>query len=1624
MSETPAITGLGICSKTICGKIEASNKNIKLADFGSNPKINLANGRFIFEHNDLSIGGENFSISISHIYNYNPTNYYSCGKSFKLNIQEKLIKINDSIYNIVDSIGDSNLFILLDSASSRYYNPLDPTKILTVPITGCPYIVDGLGNKTYFNNRGNIDHIVSGINSNIVKTFEYDINGRVTKVFDERLRINNEIKSFILFSYYSNTNLLESIVAYDNYNTKKYGVLFEYDDFNLIRIKRAAYNDNGILLETKTIKEFSYNHKGRLYSIIDTETRSASLMFYDSYDRISEVNFGVIDDMSNPDNTSIVLGAGIYVSKGKNTYTYYLDSDGSTYETDIKNEDDVITAFYLDSRCNIVSKFERTASNSVKTLSKERGKKLTISCYNPSVIYSGKLLNGDNTYTVNQCEFSINDSFNLSHYEKNDNKYFECSFWIKHDLDVDRLKIKVEYKLTNDINYREDYAWINGNAKGAYQRVSTIITLDEENGSFNSKSLKAMRISLCYASGINAGSFDISYLLFNPSSFVSFCANSHALTNPLPIRDVETIVLNDEVYINNLTSDSLFLTEDDIMRSLMNKYIRDYPISGHVCFDLICNGGTKLMPNVYKLVFVHGNINCDLTRNDFHILVNTILSNNKIKISQNYHFQTSSFKISSYNYFYENGIGGLSSENDHYTTCETKYNYRGQKLSETDEYNIKTINTYNSYGELIKTEKTTIDGANKEVSDITYANNNENIKTVSSGFESRDYNYISPSSINNETIANSYNSSSDTYVNTTNKTKSIYNSYFDRITRVEEYDGNNVVASNDITYENGRIRTVSDGYCKFGQIHDFINDIVTYTQFQSPSSSTEDISQTDSIEKVGTNKIHKSTFNGNSNNSISTIVDKYDRVLSVKEGTNEKVSYDYIESSESTSVQNVSTIYDAFEQLTTTFNYDLYNNLYGFQKGNNHLKIEQIASGDTKYTFGSNEKYFSHIAFDNNKVISPRISSTGMSRDLNNDSDDDLDEMKEYRKNYTYDFLGRLIKKKVNDVYTESDKSLTSEQNIEYLDIGSNKTKIPRKISYSSQYSEWPSQYSLTGVTRSISQEESYSYDNRGRLSSIQDTITYSSITTHTQTGPYYYGPYTITQTKSYTYDNLNRITSEKDTIFGDKTYVYGSNGKLDYITEGARSYFLSYNSKNQISFCRGVYFTYDNMGNRSSMTINNTTTDYSYTRGNLLSNVGSDISYYYNKDGVRFKKIVNNTTTIYYLDGNKILGESRSDGTEIRYFYDIDGLSGIRYNSTNYEYVRNAFGDIIMITKDGALICEYFYDAFGNCKVFNSDRTENTSSSFIGNINPFRWKSHYLDTETNLYYANGSYYDPSISEHVDAVRFSSIIDNAFIPFSLNPNGIMCNNIFGYIPNTDNIETSQELSVNPAYDINANKPWWETMWTSMLRWFYDLNPLIKIGFGITLFALAVLISIKVHDGLNEAIPFIVELTIAFFVGVTGKIYSSINNAITNNESIPDAFIHGLADGILFGGVFALIISCINALRIIRYKRIKTTGTPNVIGRNGEEYISQITGLSKNRESIGINGRNRIPDFVDKDKKILIESKNVARQSMTRQLKDYVIIAKNNGWKMEMYIRHKTILTKTIDDFITIKYFPW
>ena len=55
----------------------------------------------------------------------------------------------------------------------------------------------------------------------------------------------------------------------------------------------------------------------------------------------------------------------------------------------------------------------------------------------------------------------------------------------------------------------------------------------------------------------------------------------------------------------------------------------------------------------------------------------------------------------------------------------------------------------------------------------------------------------------------------------------------------------------------------------------------------------------------------------------------------------------------------------------------------------------------------------------------------------------------------------------------------------------------------------------------------------------------------------------------------------------------------------------------------------------------------------------------------------------------------------------------------------------------------KYNYNAWGNCTVCNSDGTPNTSSTFIGNITPFRYRGYYWDKDLGLYYLHSRYYAP-----------------------------------------------------------------------------------------------------------------------------------------------------------------------------------------------------------------------------------------------------------------------------------------
>ena len=78
--------------------------------------------------------------------------------------------------------------------------------------------------------------------------------------------------------------------------------------------------------------------------------------------------------------------------------------------------------------------------------------------------------------------------------------------------------------------------------------------------------------------------------------------------------------------------------------------------------------------------------------------------------------------------------------------------------------------------------------------------------------------------------------------------------------------------------------------------------------------------------------------------------------------------------------------------------------------------------------------------------------------------------------------------------------------------------------------------------------------------------------------------------------------------------------------------------------------------------------------------------------------------------------------------------------------------GDVTRIfDRRGTLVAQYVYDAWGNHKVLNANGTEMTDETFIGNVNPFRYRGYYYDTDSGLYYLQSRYYDPEVGRFINA---------------------------------------------------------------------------------------------------------------------------------------------------------------------------------------------------------------------------------------------------------------------------------
>ena len=207
----------------------------------------------------------------------------------------------------------------------------------------------------------------------------------------------------------------------------------------------------------------------------------------------------------------------------------------------------------------------------------------------------------------------------------------------------------------------------------------------------------------------------------------------------------------------------------------------------------------------------------------------------------------------------------------------------------------------------------------------------------------------------------------------------------------------------------------------------------------------------------------------------------------------------------------------------------------------------------------------------------------------------------------------------------------------------------------------------------------------------------------------------------------------------------------------------------------------------------------FTWTKGRQLASAtvdGKQVSYTYDMSGVRSGKQVyttsnQRTTTYTYTTLSGKVMRQQWDGKTLEFVYD-DGNQpfAMIYNdgstSTLYYYVLNAQGDVIaLLNSAGVLVASYNYGAWGNYSVHGADGKKATDPTFIGHINPLRYRGYYYDRETRLYYLQSRYYDFANCRFINADTFATT----------DANGFLSANMFAYCENNPIMRTDEDGEV-------------------------------------------------------------------------------------------------------------------------------------------------------------------------------------------------------------------------------------
>ncbi len=291
-------------------------------------------------------------------------------------------------------------------------------------------------------------------------------------------------------------------------------------------------------------------------------------------------------------------------------------------------------------------------------------------------------------------------------------------------------------------------------------------------------------------------------------------------------------------------------------------------------------------------------------------------------------------------------------------------------------------------------------------------------------------------------------------------------------------------------------------------------------------------------------------------------------------------------------------------------------------------------------------------------------------------------------------------------------------EHISYRKVGDHATNMPGTVWYGGRKN---GAYAITENIR-------YKYDSCGNISEILENG--------------------VTVTR-YEYDTIGRIIREDNKPLGKTvTYNYDGNGNItdkrvyEYtlrkeLGEPKDEKIYSYNGDQLISYGEET-FVYDKIGNPTIYRDR----DLEWSNGRQLKSF-SAMPFNYDGKGRRISK--GEISFTYDVNGRLV---SQSNGLE--FIYDNSGIAALKYGNSYYFYRKDAQGNIIaLIDSNGNKVVQYIYDAWGNHSI--------SGDEVLGNLNPFRYRSYYYDTETGLYYLQTRYYDPETGRFIsqDSIEYA-----------------------------------------------------------------------------------------------------------------------------------------------------------------------------------------------------------------------------------------------------------------------------